>query len=197
MPSRSEQQFSLLSSEEHAAALRLARRAVSDAVRYRKLPESMPAAGVFGLPRGVFVTLYVSGRLHGCIGVIEPHEPLGEAIVRCAASAALEDPRFPAMREEDLLRLTIEISLLSVPHQIDPAAVEIGRHGLIVARTGKRGLLLPQVAVEHHLSREQFLDETCRKAGLPRDAWRDSATEISAFTCEVFGDPAGSAASDS
>lgn len=171
---------------DRSVALRLARCAVEDAVRYRKIPGEIPASGIFGVPCGVFVTLFVAGQLHGCIGLVEPSEPLGDCITRCAASAALEDPRFAAMREADLPRLSIEISLLSKPEPIDPGAVELGRHGLIIARGGRRGLLLPQVATEHHLTRERFLEETCRKAGLPHDAWRDPATQIQGFTCEVF-----------
>jgi AmmeMemoRadiSam system protein A len=134
------------------------------------------------------VTLHVSGRLQGCIGVVDPHEPLGEAIVRCAASAALEDPRFAPMRAEQLDSLSIEISLLSPPAPIAPEAIEIGRHGLLIALHSQRGLLLPQVAVEHHLSREQFLEETCRKAGLRGQAWRDPEARLFGFTCEVFSD---------
>ena len=134
------------------------------------------------------MTLHVRGRLQGCIGVVEPAEPLGEAIVRCAGSAALKDPRFAPLRADQLGELTIEISLLSAPAPISPEAIEIGRHGLLVVLHAQRGLLLPQVAVEHHLTREQFLEETCRKAGLPREAWRDPEARLFGFTCEVLSD---------
>lgn len=143
---------------------------------------------MFAERRGVFVTLHVRGRLQGCIGVVEPNEPLGDAIVRCAASAALEDPRFAPMRAEQLAELSIEISLLSVPAPISPEAIELGRHGLLVVLHGKRGLLLPQVAIEHHLTREQFLEETCRKASLQREAWRDPDARLFGFICEVLSD---------
>jgi AmmeMemoRadiSam system protein A len=177
-----------LSEADRRSALQLARTAVMEAVCHRKLPDHIPKDGVFADRRGVFVTLHVGGRLQGCIGVVEAHEPLGEAIVRCAASAALEDPRFAPMRTEQLDSLSIEISLLSSPAPIAPEAIEIGRHGLLIALHAQRGLLLPQVAVEHQLTREQFLEETCRKAGLRGQAWRDPEARLSGFTCEVFSE---------
>jgi AmmeMemoRadiSam system protein A len=126
--------------------------------------------------------------LRGCIGTTEGDEPLGDATVRCAASAALRDPRFPAMRSEELGELNIEISVLSPLAPIRPEEIEIGRHGLVVSDENHRGLLLPQVAPEHGLNREQFLAETCRKARLPQDAWRWTSARIQGFTCEVFSD---------
>jgi AmmeMemoRadiSam system protein A len=111
---------------------------------------------------------------------------LRESVVHCAQSAALHDPRFPPLLKAELPALQIEISVLSPLSRIDPNDVEIGKHGLVVATEDRRGLLLPQVSTEHHLSREEFLEETCRKAGLPRDAWRDPQTEIFSFTCEIF-----------
>ena len=177
-----------LSEADRRAALQLARTAVVDAVSHRKLPDVFPREGVFAERHGVFVTLHVRHRLQGCIGVIEAKEPLGEAIVRCAASAALEDPRFAPMKPEQLAELSIEISLLSAMEPIAPESIEIGRHGLFVQHHAQRGLLLPQVAIEHRLTREQFLEETCRKAGLPREAWRDPGARLFAFTCEVFSE---------
>ncbi len=162
-----------LSEEGRRAALQLARAAVVEAVSNRKLLGSIPREGIFAERCGVFVTLHVRGRLQGCIGVVEANEPLGEAVVRCAASAALEDPRFAALRKEQLADLNIEISLLSSLEAIAPESIEIGRHGLLMVLHACRGLLLPQVAIEHQLTREQFLEETCCKAGLRREAWRD------------------------
>lgn len=181
-----------LSEAECRTLLELAQLSVVDAVSHGKLPEKIPQTGILAEPRGVFVTLHVRGRLRGCIGVIDGDEPLGQAIVRCAASAALQDARFPPLRPEDLQNLEIEISLLSPLAPIAPEEVEIGRHGLLVSQGSKRGLLLPQVAVEHHLTREQFIEEACRKAGLGRGDWRAPDAKLSGFTCEVFstGDPA-------
>jgi AmmeMemoRadiSam system protein A len=177
-----------LSEEGRRAALQLARAAVVEAVSNRKLLGSIPREGIFAERCGVFVTLHVRGRLQGCIGVVEANEPLGEAIVRCAASAALEDPRFAALRKEQLADLNIEISLLSSLEAIAPESIEIGRHGLLMVLHACRGLLLPQVAIEHQLTREQFLEETCCKAGLRREAWRDPEARIFGFTCEVFSE---------
>lgn len=134
------------------------------------------------------MTLHVKEKLRGCIGVIETTEPLAASIAHCAAGAALHDPRFSPVRAEELDSLQIEISLLSPPLPIRPEEIQIGRHGLIVAKGGNRGLLLPQVALEHALDKETFLAETCRKAGLPRDAWKTEDVQISGFTCEVFSD---------
>jgi AmmeMemoRadiSam system protein A len=177
-----------LSEAERRAALRLARTAVVEAVTDQKLPEHIPHEGIFAQRRGVFVTLHVRNRLQGCIGVVEAQEPLGGAIVRCAASAAREDPRFAPMKTEQLGELSVEISILSDLAPIVPDSIEIGQHGLLVVHQGRRGLLLPQVAMEHKFSREQFLEETCRKAGLPREAWRDPEARVFGFTCEVFQD---------
>jgi AmmeMemoRadiSam system protein A len=177
-----------LSEADRRAALQLARTAVVEAVAHRKPPEVFLRDGIFAERRGVFVTLHVRHRLQGCIGVIEANEPLGEAIVRCAAGAALEDPRFAPMKEEQLGELNIEISLLSRMEPIAPESIEIGHHGLFVRVHAQRGLLLPQVAIEHRLTREQFLEETCRKAGLPGGAWRDPEALLFGFTCEVLSE---------
>jgi AmmeMemoRadiSam system protein A len=166
----------------------LARKAIAEAVNRGELSNIIPHEGIFRERHGVFVTLHVRGELRGCIGTTESDEPLGEATVRCAASAALHDPRFPAMRSEELGALSIEISVLSLLTSIRPEEIEIGRHGLVVSDENHRGLLLPQVAPEHGLNREQFLAETCRKAKLPREAWRWPSTRIQGFTCEVFSD---------
>jgi AmmeMemoRadiSam system protein A len=180
-----------LSEADRRAALELARKAVTEAVLHRRLPEDIPKEGIFAERRGVFVTLHVRGCLQGCIGVTDPSETLGEAIVRCAASAAVEDPRFAPTKEEQLDDLSVEISLLSRLEPIDPDKIEIGRHGLLLVSHAHRGLLLPQVATEHHLTREQFLEETSHKAGLPRAAWKDPETHIFGFTCEVFSEHPG------
>lgn len=177
-----------LSEADQQALVELARKAIREAVLHRKILDAIPREGIFSERRGVFVTLHVRGRLQGCIGVTEPNESLGEAVVRCAVSAALEDPRFSPMKELQLEEMSIEISLLSPLEPILPEAIEIGRHGLLVINHSQRGLLLPKVATEHGLTREQFLEETCRKAGLPRDAWREPETGLFGFTCEVFSD---------
>jgi AmmeMemoRadiSam system protein A len=177
-----------LSETDRQSLLDLARRAIAEAVSLQKSAGSIPQSGMFLEKRGVFVTLHTRGRLRGCIGVIEPVEPLVESIARCAAGAALHDPRFSPVRVEELPELRIEISLLSPLEPILPENIEIGKHGLLIAQGSKRGLLLPQVAVEHKLARDQFLEETCRKAGLNVSAWQEPETRILGFTCEIFSE---------
>ena len=140
-------------------------------------------------PGAAFVTIHVDGALRGCIGTLERRRSLWSVVGEMAAAAATRDPRFPPIDVTDLQAMTVEISVLSpdiVIHR--PEEIEIGRHGLDVRRDGARGLLLPQVAVEHGFDREKFLAATCRKAGLPANAWHDDETEIRVFEAEVFGD---------
>jgi uncharacterized protein len=177
-----------LSEAEREAILELARQAVTEAVCRNRPLQEIPKTGVFDERRGVFVTLHVAKRLRGCIGTIEPKERLGESIARCAAGAALDDPRFSRMRPEEIAHLEIEVSLLTPLQRIEPEQIEIGRHGLMIEQELHRGLLLPQVAVEHKLNKEQFLRETCYKAGLRPDAWKDPATRIYGFSCEIVSD---------
>jgi AmmeMemoRadiSam system protein A len=180
-----------LSEEDRKAILELARQGVLHAVCHERPLPSFPTAGIFAERRGLFVTLHVGTKLRGCIGVIEGHTTLGESVARCAADAALHDPRFSRMRVEELEALEIEVSLLSPLEPIRPEEVEIGNHGLMVEQGSRRGLLLPQVAVEHRLGREQFLAETCAKAGLPREAWKDPETKLYGFQCEVIAEARG------
>ena len=177
-----------LSEAEQRLLLELARQAIAEAVVRQERTPYVAAEGIFSERRGVFVTLHLRGRLRGCIGVVEAHEPLGEALAHCAASAALHDPRFSPVRPDELPGLQIEISLLSPPAPIRPGEIKIGTHGLLISNGKHRGLLLPQVAIEHKFGGEQFLEETCEKAGLPPNAWRRPETEILGFTCEVFSE---------
>ncbi|HEY1469316.1 MAG TPA: AmmeMemoRadiSam system protein A [Candidatus Acidoferrum sp.] len=174
-----------LSEEERNDVLALARQALTEAICDGRLLAPFPTDGIFSTRCGVFVTLHVCGKLRGCIGVIDGREPLGESIVRCTASAALQDPRFAQMQPEEVTESEIEVSLLSPLQRILPEHIEVGKHGLVVEQGPRRGLLLPQVALEHHLDRERFLEETCHKAGLARDAWKNPETAIFGFTCEI------------
>jgi uncharacterized protein len=150
------------------------------------------AAAILDLPTasGAFVTLKRNGQLRGCIGTLECRQSLAEEVARCAISAAGQDPRFQPVRASELDDLTVEISVLGPLEQIDPAdpdAVVVGRHGLVVEQGWRRGLLLPQVAPEWGWDRLEFLAHTCRKAGLPPDAWRHGAL-VYRFEAEVFGE---------
>ncbi len=115
-------------------------------------------------------------------------ESLAATVARCAIGAACEDPRFRPLRPEEIAELEIEISVLSPVDAVKPEAIEVGRHGLVVGQGGRRGVLLPQIPVEHGWTRERFLEETCLKAGLEPNAWKDPATILLAFTAEVFSE---------
>lgn len=136
----------------------------------------------------MFVTLRIDGRLRGCIGALDDREALDRLIVRCAVSASREDPRFSPVSPDELEFLRIELSILSPLAPIRPAEIVIGRHGIAVLAEGRRGVLLPQVAVEHQLSVEEFLGETCHKAGLGRDVWRAAETQVLGFTTEIVAE---------
>jgi AmmeMemoRadiSam system protein A len=140
----------------------------------------------FGESAGAFVTLRQRGRLRGCIGQIGSGQLLLETVAHCAKAAALEDPRFDALRPEEVGGTEIEISVLSPLEEIAPDGIEAGKHGLIVGRGGQRGVLLPQVAIECGWAAGRLLEEACVKAGLARDAWQQPDTKIQSFTAEVF-----------
>jgi AmmeMemoRadiSam system protein A len=137
---------------------------------------------------GAFVTIHHRGELRGCIGYIDADEPLVRVVARCAVSACSADPRFPPIGRDELPEIDVELSLLGPVEPIaGPEDIEIGRHGLLVERDGRRGLLLPQVATEWKWDALTFLVQTCRKAGLPVDAWRHGTT-VWRFEAEVFGE---------
>jgi AmmeMemoRadiSam system protein A len=139
-------------------------------------------------PRGTFVTLYLRGELRGCIGVPVALSPLYEAVQNCSISAATADPRFTPVTLAELAEVRIEISVLSPLELVKSVEdIEIGVHGVLLNHEGRRGLLLPQVATEHGWDREQFLQQVCRKAGLPMDSWQQGAT-LERFTAFVFGE---------
>ena len=137
--------------------------------------------------RGCFVTLTKARELRGCIGFPYPHQPLGEAIVEAAKSAAFSDPRFPQLSEKELPEIRIEISILSVPRKITPRLenINIGEDGLMCEYEGFGGLLLPQVAVEHKWHAEEFLRNLCQKASLPLDAWTAEDFKLWKFQAEI------------
>ncbi|HEX8818143.1 MAG TPA: AmmeMemoRadiSam system protein A [Terriglobales bacterium] len=174
------------SPEERAWLLKLVHDSIAAALERRQV-DLVPPNQHLAERRAVFTTLYSRGRLRGCVGHVIAAQPLWTAVADTAQSAAFEDSRFQPVTADELPHLTTNLSILSALEPIRPECVEIGRHGLLISWRGRRGLLLPQVPVEHGWDRETFLSETCHKAGLPRDAWRHGA-EIEAFTAEVFGE---------
>ncbi|OGD20883.1 MAG: hypothetical protein A2Y70_04680 [Candidatus Aminicenantes bacterium RBG_13_64_14] len=164
----------------------MARASVTEFVERRAAIDDVSGKAKFLEPRGVFVTLTKGGDLRGCIGFLEPVAPLGQAVIRAAVYAATEDPRFPPVRPAELRDIKFEISVLTPVREIsDPREVIVGRHGLIVARDGLKGVLLPQVPTENKWDRETFLEQASLKAGLPRDAWRLGA-KLYVFEAIVF-----------
>ncbi len=189
--------MSRLSSNDWLALVEIARRAIASAVLEKRLPDFPAFPAALSEPRGAFVSLYCAGALRGCVGQVENPGPLGDVVARAAINAALYDSRFPPVSAEEVARLEIEISVLTPPERIQPEAIVAGLHGLMVARGPLRGLLLPQVATEWKWSGLRLLEETCIKAGLARDAWRDPATDVFAFTAEVFSEKGQRAISSS
>jgi AmmeMemoRadiSam system protein A len=129
----------------------------------------------------------LSHHLRGCVGYVSPIVPLYQAVVETAQAAAFQDQRFSPVTEQEEPHLSISLSVLSRLQMVSAEEVEIGNHGVVISLHGRRGLLLPQVPVEHHWDRETFLSQTCMKAGLPPDAWQKGAN-IEVFTAEVFGE---------
>lgn len=176
-----------LTDEEKLELLRIARQAITNIVNGQGLPEIEPKTENLKTPCGAFVTLTVNNNLRGCIGYIEPVKSLAEVVNEVAAKSALEDPRFPPVEPSEVDKLEIEISVLSplkLAKSIDE--IKVGEHGIMIKRGWRRGLLLPQVAVEHNLTKEEFLEHTCLKAGLHPDCWKDKETEIYIFTAIIF-----------
>lgn len=177
-----------LTGEEKEALLRIAREAIEAGLE-GKPPPGLAEKGALEEKRGAFVTLKKRGRLRGCIGYIEPGKSLAKTVEEMAAAAAFQDPRFPPLRMEELKDLSLEVSVLTPLRRVsDVGEIEIGTHGLYIRRGGRAGLLLPQVATEWRWDRDTFLKETCRKAGLAPDAWKDPETEIYLFSADVFGE---------
>jgi len=174
------------SHEERTILLQLAHESILSALEDREIPLDPPTSHL-AEPRGAFTSLYLFGQLRGCVGYVLPISAVYRAVADTARAAAFEDTRFNPVTLDEARDLQIELSILSPPQFIEAEAVAVGRHGLLISMAGHRGLLLPQVPVEHHWDRITFLEQTCRKAGLPLDAWRMGAT-IEAFTAEVFGE---------
>jgi len=175
-----------LSEQDKKELLQLAYSTVDLYVRENKVPEFKPKSANLLRKCGAFVTLNKQGKLRGCIGFIEPVLPLHQAVMQASIYAACRDARFLPVSRDELDDLDVEISVLTPLRKIvNPNLVTPGKHGLVIAKEGKRGLLLPQVAIEHNWTRETFLERTCLKAGLPKNAWRTGA-DIFVFEAIVF-----------
>ena len=181
---------------EGQSAVKIARQAVELWTREKQKlkPKDYPES--FNEKRGVFVTLHTwpEKHLRGCIGFPGPVYPLIDALVEAAVSAC-QDPRFPPLQQEELDKITVEVSVLTKPELIEvskpedyPKHIRIGKDGLIVRKGFFSGLLLPQVATEWKFDSEEFLSQTCQKAGLPPDAWLEPGTRVYRFQSEIFSE---------
>ncbi|HET7439809.1 MAG TPA: AmmeMemoRadiSam system protein A [Terriglobales bacterium] len=172
--------------QERAQLLQLAHASIGAALQGAEIPLEPPSAHLAEF-RGVFTTLYLHKELRGCVGYVFPVMPVYQAVAETARAAAFDDTRFYPLTQAEAPELRISLSVLSPLQPIRPEEIELGRHGLMISLHRYRGLLLPQVPVEHQWDRITFLQQTCRKAGLPLDAWEQGAS-IEAFTTEVFSD---------
>ena len=184
-PSGHEPRFSV---EQRRFMLELARNSI---VTYLEKGREIapPQEDFLSEPSGAFVTLTKRGVLRGCMGALEAALPLGETIARCAVSSAVRDPRFSPLQMEELDQLHLEISIISPMQPAkDPEEIIVGIHGVMIELQNRRGLLLPQVPVEHEWDRKTFLSHVCIKAGLQPDEWRNPTAKLQIFTAEVFGE---------
>jgi AmmeMemoRadiSam system protein A len=180
--------MSSLAEREKQLLLQIARSALTLGVANKPPLRNSPSEVFLQQPAGAFVTLHRRGRLRGCVGQLPGRDSLAAVVAHCACAAALEDSRFAPVTSAELSEIDIEVSVLSAPEDAKLEAIEPGRHGLLVSRGMQRGVLLPQVASQFKWGAQRFLEETCVKAGLDRDAWKDPATRVQAFTAEVFSE---------
>jgi len=177
-----------LTEADKKTVLEIVRKTIESHVKGEKIPYFKVTSPVLKEKRGVFVTLHKKGMLRGCIGYVEAIKPLDETIREMAIAASTQDPRFPPVSEEELKEIDIEISVLSPLAKIkDPSEIEVGKHGILIRKGFYSGLLLPQVATEYGWDRITFLEHTCNKAGLSKNAWKGDV-EIYIFSAQVFGE---------
>jgi len=177
-----------LTAAQKCELLQLARHAIAAYIAGLPLPlANLPELNQ--IHAGVFVSLHLDEQLRGCIGYLEGSRPLSEVLRETAVSAASRDPRFEPLTAEELVRVDIEVSVLSPLRKIAaPAEIILGRHGVIVRLGHHHGLLLPQISLHHDWDVETFLAHVCQKAGLPDEAWKDPEADIFIFEAEVFSE---------
>ena len=191
-PGRAGEKGMSISEADQKQLLALARASIRAHLTGEAVPSLEGASPLLREPRGVFVSLHRRGHLRGCIGYLEAVKPLGQSVVDMAEAAAFHDPRFRPLGKEELADLDVEISVLTPMQRLGKIEdIEVGKHGLFIEKGPQRGLLLPQVAVEYHWDRTKFLEQTCVKAGLPPQAWKDPDTRIFTFTADIFSDHPG------
>jgi uncharacterized protein (TIGR00296 family) len=184
----------MFSQEEEEFLLKLARNAINTYIDEKKIispPNNTPDSLKANM--GAFVTLNKNNQLRGCIGYSEPIKPLVNAVIDVAISAATSDPRFPPLKSSEIEEIHLEISVLTKPELVEVEnpqeylkKIKVGVDGLIVEKGVYKGLLLPQVPVEWNWEEEEFLCQTCIKAGLSADCWYDKDTKIFSFHALIF-----------
>ncbi len=185
----------MFSDKEGEAAVKAARMIIEAKVKGDKYPD-IDYPDRFDKKMGVFVTInkHPTGDLRGCIGYPEPIFTLKMALEK-AAESATNDPRFPPLGEDELSGIVVEVTLLTPPEEIDYEnpdeliqKINCGKDGLIISRGPYKGLLLPQVPVEHDWDEDEFLSHTCRKAGLTAKSWRKGDCSVEKFQGEIFAE---------
>jgi AmmeMemoRadiSam system protein A len=188
-PSWGEQAIMDLSPADKKLLLQVARDSIAAQLQGKAATTVKATSPVLEERRGAFVSLHRRGQLRGCIGYIDAIKPLLQTVMEMAPAAAFQDPRFRPLQADELADLEIEISVLTPMRLVkSPDEIEVGRDGLYIVKGLNRGLLLPQVATQYHWDRRTFLEQTCNKAGLPSNAWKDSGTQIYIFRAEIFAD---------
>ena len=176
----------MVTDDERRLILVIARDAIASSLGRRPVPGRAPLSGRLAEPGGAFVTIRLGGTLRGCIGYIASPLPLANVVAEVAVKSALQDPRFPPLSPGEFGEASLEVSVLSPLQPVhDIGEIRIGLHGLFLEHDRHRGLLLPQVALEYGWDTLEFLENTCRKAGLGKNAWKEPGAMLSMFTAEV------------
>jgi AmmeMemoRadiSam system protein A len=178
-----------LTIQQKIILLKLARETILASIVGKEQPRLDYSDKIFLEERGAFVTLHKKQKLRGCIGFVKGFKPLLNTIQEMAKAAAFRDPRFSPVQADEVGDLEIEISVLSPLKIIDDVKeIKVGVHGILLENQIHSGLLLPQVATEYGWDHIQFLQQTCIKAGLPRDDWKEPNTIIKTFSADVFSE---------
>jgi AmmeMemoRadiSam system protein A len=173
--------------DEEKELLRKVAKGAIEAALSGKMEETLAVTETLKKKAGAFVTLKKHGELRGCIGYTRDVTPLWETVKSVAVQSAFHDPRFPGIDAAEWGDIDMEISVITPMQRIkDVDEIEVGKHGLYIEQGGRSGLLLPQVAVEYEWDSKAFLEFTCLKAGLPRDAWKSKDAKVYSFTAEIF-----------
>jgi AmmeMemoRadiSam system protein B/AmmeMemoRadiSam system protein A len=181
-----------LTGEDKRQLLTLARKTILYALKNRRVPDvselGVTVSEVMRTPRAAFVTLKKNSELRGCIGDVFPQRPLYKSVLLNAINASFNDRRFPSLEENECNDIRIEISALTVPAPIaSPDEIRIGVDGVVLNKDSRSALFLPQVATEQGWDLSQMLSNLSLKAGLPADAWKESASFL-VFQAVVFGE---------